>query len=652
MSSLSVNTIRYGRDEPLPEAIPLRAGPLALLFQNGDLRYVRLGQQEILRRVYIAVRDHNWDTIPLALSNLQIEDDGDAFRIRYDASHQQGHIDFRWRGTIQGDADGTLRFAMDGQAHSPFRRNRIGFCILHPPTCAGIPAKIEHVDGPGEEAAFPQWIAPQHMADGHPCPVAPFENMRAIFYPLSPESQVEIRLEGDTFEMEDQRNWTDASYKTYSTPLALPFPVQIDPGTAVQQAVSLRLHGQPSAPLPEDAAAVVRMGQAAGGPLPRLGLGVSSQQQALEPVEIRRLQALRLSHLRVDLRLAQPDWAEDLRRASQQAQALDARLEVALHLSADGEAELSTLAAQLAEISPPVAHWLIFHAAEKTTDPRWVVLARQTLRAYDPTTGFGGGTDVYFTDLNRERPSAETFDLLCFSVNPQVHAFDNLSLMETPPMQATTVHSARQFSPGTPIAVTPITLRPRFNPNATGPEPSPPPGELPPQVDPRQMSLFGAAWTVTSLHALATAGVESATFFETVGWRGVMESAQGSPLPEQFPSLAGGVFPLFHALADVAAFREARILPVESSQPLAVAGLALTESNTRRLLLANLRAEVQTVTLPDVAGPVRLRLLDETSAERAMRTPDAFREEWQNQTAEADGLGLSLRPYAVATIEF
>ena len=29
---------------------------------------------------------------------------------------------------------------------------------------------------------------------------------------------------GDVFEMEDQRNWTDASFKTYCTPLRQPFP--------------------------------------------------------------------------------------------------------------------------------------------------------------------------------------------------------------------------------------------------------------------------------------------------------------------------------------------------------------------------------------------------------------------------------------------
>ena len=56
---LPKNVIRYGNAEPLPERIPLQAGPLSLVYEAGDLRYLRLHDREILRRVYVAVRDRN-----------------------------------------------------------------------------------------------------------------------------------------------------------------------------------------------------------------------------------------------------------------------------------------------------------------------------------------------------------------------------------------------------------------------------------------------------------------------------------------------------------------------------------------------------------------------------------------------------------------
>ena len=96
-----------------------------------------------------------------------------------------------------------------------------------------------------------------------------------------------------------------------------------------------------------------------------------------------------------------------------------------------------------------------------------------------------------------------------------------------------------------------LCLLPRFNPNATGPEPDPAPGQLPPQVDVRQMSIFGAACTVGSLKYLLGSGLEAVTYFETTGCRGLMERVDGCPLSEDFHSDPATVFPLYHVLADV-----------------------------------------------------------------------------------------------------
>ena len=41
-----------------------RAGPLTVVFGDGDLRHVRLGGTEVLDRIYVGVRDLDWGTIP------------------------------------------------------------------------------------------------------------------------------------------------------------------------------------------------------------------------------------------------------------------------------------------------------------------------------------------------------------------------------------------------------------------------------------------------------------------------------------------------------------------------------------------------------------------------------------------------------------
>ena len=46
---LPTRVLYYGKDEPLPERLPLRAGPLTLVWENGDLRYIKMGDVEVVR---------------------------------------------------------------------------------------------------------------------------------------------------------------------------------------------------------------------------------------------------------------------------------------------------------------------------------------------------------------------------------------------------------------------------------------------------------------------------------------------------------------------------------------------------------------------------------------------------------------------------
>ena len=134
---IPTRVLYYGKDEPLPERLPLRAGPLTLVWENGDLRYIKMGGVEVVRRIYVAIRDRNWGTAPNAMSNLVMDVGADAFRITYDIENRLNEIHFTWHGEITGAADGTIRMSMDGVAQSTFMKNRIGYCILHPDDIAG-----------------------------------------------------------------------------------------------------------------------------------------------------------------------------------------------------------------------------------------------------------------------------------------------------------------------------------------------------------------------------------------------------------------------------------------------------------------------------------------------------------------------------------
>ena len=244
-------------------------------------------------------------------------------------------------------------------------------------------------------------------------------------------------------------------------------------------------------------------------------------------------------------------------------------------------------------------------------------------------------------------------DLVSYSVTPQVHAFDDASLVENLEGQRATVESAREFIGDRRLAVSPVTLRPRLSPNGEGPAPVPVPGELPSQVDPRQMSLFGAAWTVGSLGNLADAGVYSVTYYETTGWRGVMETDLGSPLPHKFPSRLGRVFPVYHVLADVGAFAGGTVIPTQSSDPLRAQAVAVRKDGRTRVLVANLAPEPQRLTVAGLPAPVWLRVLDQATVEWAAREPDSYRRERGRKVDGGHGrLEVELGPYAVTTLDY
>src|SRR5438270_380407 len=140
---------------------------------------------------------------------------------------------FFWHGTLVGSAEGKVEYTFDGHAQSTFLRNRIGFCLLHGQSAAGRPWLLEMTSGEKVKGRFPEFIAPHQ----------PAKDLRAVAHEFMNGRWAYVRFEGDIFEMEDQRNWTDASFKTYCTPLELAYPVEVKKGTQIRQKITLHLEG-------------------------------------------------------------------------------------------------------------------------------------------------------------------------------------------------------------------------------------------------------------------------------------------------------------------------------------------------------------------------------------------------------------------------
>src|SRR4051794_27561425 len=375
--------IQYGKDEPLPERRQVRAGPLTAILEGGDLRYVKLGAEQIVLRLYAAIRDRNWKTIEPRYLEYHLDQGDDAFFLSFVAENVSDDVDFEWAGTITGTADGIITATMDGHARRDFLKNRIGWCVLHPMELAGVPATVETPAGP-VSGAFPDLISPHQ----------PFFDMESIAHGTPGGGEVVVRFEGDLFEMEDQRNWTDASYKTYSTPLRLPYPAPIAKGDRVWQRVTIEATGgkatgaSPSPPrVPGDPTRF--------RPLPPIGLGAAGHGVPLTGEDADLLRALHPAHLHVTLDLIGPDWRSRLAAATADATTLGAALEIEAIASATG-AGLDELAGALAISGVDVARVFVFPADGMTTTETVIDAAIEAFQQGGLVTLLCGGSRAYF----------------------------------------------------------------------------------------------------------------------------------------------------------------------------------------------------------------------------------------------------------------
>lgn len=366
-----------------------------------------------------------------------------------------------------------------------------------------------------------------------------------------------------------------------------------------------------------------------------------------------RLKDLQLSHIRVDIQDS-GDVAEALSHALAVADRLGTKLEIACRSSEQGvERLVSHLAAETNQ-SGKIARVLLYSENSWNTKPAtvnaWFARAAQMFGDRLADYPVFIGTLANFTELNRDRSALFIGDGICYSVQPQEHAFDNLSLVETPKVLGQTVESTKAFAPGKPIAVTPITLRKRVNPYGAALVEEVESG-LPPTVDPRQMSLLGAGWTLACLKHLSESGAGSSTWYQPLGWKGVMESPCGSLNAEFFRSVPSMLFPVYHVLKEWSRWSGGKAFAVRSSNRLRVEAAACRVGKTTRWMIANLREEPTIVSLEGLGIASKLyhsnvRHLDSYS----ILDFDSALGGGSDTTSKGANIDLTLRPFAIAFV--
>jgi len=615
---------------------------LDMLFdaETGWVRDVRIGGQIVVQAIYPAVRDDKWQTIPVKIEGLRMEEEAGRFAVHYRATTLGEGPGFSYEIAITGtDADG-VKVAFTGKATKAFATNRIGLCVLHPaPGCDGAEylAKLKDSSASGR---FPAGVSASLVQAG----------MHGLEYTLGASGGIVIAFVGDVFDMEDQRNFTDASFKSYSTAGGKGQPWQIGEDDLVAHAVILKAKpGLPAHFGTESPWGEVSFHKTSGlRGLPAIGIAAASHGEPVSQEALERLQIVAPDHLRLDFRLGEVPLAAALSLGAKQAEALKASLIIGLHLNDDPEQDLRMLSNLLGQIKPAIAAWLVFPPGGKQAGGRWLEMVRASLVGYDPDIPFVIGTPGGFVSLNRMASDMAQGDGLVFGANPLVHVEDNRSMVANLPGMRAAAERARELAGNHKVWASPVAFR--FAGSASLANAI---DGLPGDVDLRQMSLLGAAWTVGAIQALAEGGVDAITLFETTGWRGLVERQKGPPLPTRFPSQPGMAFPLYHVLADVSAWAGHQRLECKNVGG-GVAAFGCDGVEGYHMLVANLEPEPRVLLVQTDSGVEHAwaRFLDERNFVQAATAPLEYREESLVLIQKnAGGYLIPLLPYAVVRLD-
>lgn len=637
----------HGTEEEVEAPNIVKAGELTAEFEAGNLRYVRYAGIELIRAVSFIVRDRNWATYTPLLSNLLIEQDSDGFAISYDAETKDKEQAFRYSAKISGTAKGEIEFAAEGVAATDFVTNRTGFVVLHPIAgVAGRPAAVETADGQKLDTNFPALISPSQ----------PIMNMRAITHEFAPGSRVVCRMEGDVYEMEDQRNWMDASYKTYVRPLAKPWPYTLKAGERLAQKVSLKIEGKLPAPSRRVKAVQLRIGKRIGV-VPPLGVGLAPEDAAAALKSVSALSKIKPAYVicHYDTRLGHDQ--KSLKAMLKVAAALKAEAWLeAVVTTVDGfEKEIAGLAKIVNRLKSPFKAVFLSPASDmKSTQPTgpWppcppLADIYKLARLLFPDTRIGGGMMSYFTELNRKRPPAALADFITFTNSALVHAGDDRSVTEGLEALPAMAKSVGAFGGGKPFAVGPSAIGMRFNPYGAAPQANPRDvRQAMNRNDPRQRGLLGAVWNLGYFAHFARSGAQSIALGGLTGPFGAVYSRQAWP-QAWFDAAKGGVYPVFHILRGMSRLRGADLLDIAISRPREVQALAARRKDGKtELWIANLTGDPVTVDLGRKFAGARAALLDAERFVQAAEKPEFL----DRVNIALAGSRVELGPYAACRV--
>jgi len=520
------------------------------LIRDGSLGPIYSAGHEIVRRIFVTVRDRNWQEIAPTVWETKIDSERGAVSLH--ARHQSDLVDFEWQGTLEIAPDHrSVHFAFEGKTHRDMDVCRLGLIVLHPPEAMiGSKVTARSVQAEGS-LTIPAQLSPQPIVDGVPGSITePFSELKIE---RSGFGVLKLSFAGDLFELEDQRNWGDASFKSYCTPLRLGFPRSVKAGTRIAHKVDIRFEPAVLEQQPERAP-LTRSATASVVEFPKLGCewrkDLSTRGDAI-PASYR--------HYYIDA--TDPAGLDHLRSLLEWSP--HARIEVGVDAQ-DHRAlpshQLSLVREHISQIKRVIVFGNGTGLPSGWAMESWRKVIQDATSSQVPVLA---GTRGYYVEYNRSAPLGGATQGITFPLSATVHSDEVGTIVDNAATIADMASTARQLMRLAELAVVPLAL---YYPCAPKKANFPPPLALP--------------WlTATTIHA-ALSGVTSITLAHSLIEVVLDVGCHHAAFLTQLAECAG---------------RE--VMPLDPSTPSGVHAMLLGARGNvpTQVLAANLTSEVQRI---------------------------------------------------------
>lgn len=540
------------------------------------IRNVTYQGAQIIDLLYTAIRPWDWSTLDPDQHSEVVEIVGENCVVTI-TDLFEGSMQGKTVVTLQSNGKFTVDYKLTGLGK--FEINRWGVCFcLHTGDWMGATVKAS-----GNEYKLASEISPQRVIDGVTQGLFPASN--DMHFVARDKRSLKVVSSGKVLEAEDQRNWTDNTYKIYSGSLAEPRPFVIKKDLIWHQLVEFEVYVPSGSAI--DGSKIIAKDISS---LPRIGLQFNTEALLPNDDLEKALFILDIDHIRIN---EESLTAQKIATVSKSGLALEAAL-----LSSTSGDQLKREVEHLSARVPAGSRLLIQREGRE-------IVQKEDLPKNNSLNSYITGSDAYLVDLHRNK--YDFGDSVSYSMVPTVHSTDPETIFKTLYTQRESIEFAKKMI-APQVSISPITFSTRGNPET---------GHLrdnrinfaQPEMALQIKNLSAAAWTLGSIFALASAGAYSGTWHELFGDYGVIYS-EGSAVKFS---------PTFHALAALGA-HHAHEITIATSQD--NSWVAFEDRESRKMVVASQRPWTVEITSKVLAGYKSIQSLHADECEKASQIMD------------------------------